>query len=249
MNNLTTLVIATGNSGKTAEIEALLKNFPVKIKNLKDFGPIPHIEEDGDSFDDNAYKKASFASRVLGLPALADDSGLLVEALSGAPGVLSARYVGENATDEELISCQIAMQNNIQHFRKVFQTADLQYRNNESTTKTKLNLVYAFFMICNKLTAANNKLIAKNFEKYPGKIEYLLSIARTLFYSQQSFSGVTTHGMYATTANPTSDPLAPTFANDQTKEAQYNHVQRTTVRLAVVGIQYFSAVPLLFFCF
>ncbi len=101
MNNLTTLVIATGNSGKTAEIEALLKNFPVKIKNLKDFGPIPHIEEDGDSFDDNAYKKASFASRVLGLPALADDSGLLVEALSGAPGVLSARYVGENATDEE----------------------------------------------------------------------------------------------------------------------------------------------------
>ena len=139
-------------------------------------------------------------------------------------GLLQKLFSPENATDEELISCQIAMQNNIQHFRKVFQTADLQYRNNESTTKTKLNLVYAFFMICNKLTAANNKLIAKNFEKYPGKIEYLLSIARTLFYSQQSFSGVTTHGMYATTANPTSDPLAPTFANDQTKEAQYNHV-------------------------
>ncbi|MDQ1330490.1 MAG: dITP/XTP pyrophosphatase [Thermodesulfobacteriota bacterium] len=101
MNKLTTLVIATGNSGKTAEIEALLKNFPVKIKNLKDFGPIPHIEEDGSSFDDNAYKKASFVSRVLGLPALADDSGLLVEALSGAPGVFSARYGGEKATDEE----------------------------------------------------------------------------------------------------------------------------------------------------
>jgi XTP/dITP diphosphohydrolase len=101
MNNLTTLVIATRNSGKTAEIEDLLKNFPVKIKNLKDFGPIPQIEEDGDTFDENAYKKVSFASRVLGFPALADDSGLVVEALSGAPGVLSARYGGEKATDEE----------------------------------------------------------------------------------------------------------------------------------------------------
>jgi len=101
MNNLITLVIATRNSGKTAEIEDLLKDFPVKIKNLKDFGPIPQIEEDGDTFDENAYKKASFASRALGFPALADDSGLVVEALSGAPGVFSARYGGEKATDED----------------------------------------------------------------------------------------------------------------------------------------------------
>jgi len=101
MNNLTTLVIATRNRGKTAEIEDLLKDFPVKIKNFKDFGPIPLIEEDGDTFDENAYKKASFASRVLGFPALADDSGLVIEALSGAPGVLSARYGGEKATDED----------------------------------------------------------------------------------------------------------------------------------------------------
>ncbi len=101
MNNLTTLVIATRNSGKTAEIEDLLKDFPVKINNLKDFGQIPLIEEAGDTFDDNAYKKAGFAARTLGFPALADDSGLVVEALSGAPGVLSARYGGEKATDEE----------------------------------------------------------------------------------------------------------------------------------------------------
>lgn len=101
MDNLISLVIATRNRGKTAEIEALLKDHPVKIKNLKDFGPIPEIEEDGESFDDNAYKKASFAARVLGFPALADDSGLVVEALSGAPGVFSARYGGENLTDEE----------------------------------------------------------------------------------------------------------------------------------------------------
>lgn len=95
------LVIATRNKGKTQEIKALLKDFPVEIKNLDDFGPIPHLEEDGDTFDENAYKKASFAARILGLPALADDSGLIVEALDGAPGIHSARYAGENATDEQ----------------------------------------------------------------------------------------------------------------------------------------------------
>jgi XTP/dITP diphosphohydrolase len=96
-----TLVIATGNPGKTAEIRDLLEGFPINIKNLSDFGPIPPVEEDGDTFDENAYKKASFASRVLGLPALADDSGLVVDVLDGAPGIHSARYAGENATDEQ----------------------------------------------------------------------------------------------------------------------------------------------------
>jgi XTP/dITP diphosphohydrolase len=101
MKKSTTLVIATRNKGKTAEIQDLLKDFPVDIKNLDDFGPIPPLEEDGKTFDENAYKKASFAAKILGLPALADDSGLLVEALDGAPGIYSARYAGENATDEQ----------------------------------------------------------------------------------------------------------------------------------------------------
>ena len=101
MGKLITLVVATRNRGKTEEIRGLLKGFNVMIKNLDDFGPIPEVEEDGDTFDDNAYKKASFAARVLGLPALADDSGLLVQALDGAPGVHSARYAGKNAGDKE----------------------------------------------------------------------------------------------------------------------------------------------------
>jgi XTP/dITP diphosphohydrolase len=101
MQNSIALVIATRNKGKKAEIKDLLKDFPVNIKSLDDFGPIPHLEEDGDTFDENAYKKASFAARILGLPALADDSGLMVEALDHAPGVHSARYGGENATDEQ----------------------------------------------------------------------------------------------------------------------------------------------------
>jgi XTP/dITP diphosphohydrolase len=96
-----TLVIATTNMGKTAEIRDLLKGFPITIKNLSDFGPIPQVEEDGDTFDDNAYKKASFTARVLGYPALADDSGLVVAALDGAPGVHSARYGGEGASDTD----------------------------------------------------------------------------------------------------------------------------------------------------
>jgi XTP/dITP diphosphohydrolase len=95
------LVIATRNKGKCAEIRELLEGYPVTIKDLTDFGPIPAVVEDGVSFDENAYKKASFTARVLGLPALADDSGLVVAALGGAPGVVSARYAGPGATDAE----------------------------------------------------------------------------------------------------------------------------------------------------
>lgn len=97
----TTIVLATRNAGKTREIRKLLENHPIDLKNLDDFGPIPEVEEDGDTFDDNAYKKASFTARVLGYPAMADDSGLTVTALDGRPGVRSARYASDTATDQE----------------------------------------------------------------------------------------------------------------------------------------------------
>lgn len=98
------LVIATRNKGKTSEIRDLLDAFPITIKNLDDFGPIPEVIEDGETFDENAYKKASFTARVLGYPALSDDSGLVVAALNGAPGVHSARYAGPGATDAQRCS-------------------------------------------------------------------------------------------------------------------------------------------------
>jgi XTP/dITP diphosphohydrolase len=101
VNTSIPIVLATRNAGKTREIQGLLQGFAVEIKNLDDFGPIPLIEEDGATFDENAYKKASLTARYLGLPALADDSGLLVDALGGAPGVLSARYAGPDATDAQ----------------------------------------------------------------------------------------------------------------------------------------------------
>ena len=95
------LVLATRNQGKIEEFRALLADFDVDIKSLEDFGPIPPVEEDGETFEDNAYKKAHFTARALGFPAFADDSGLTVDALGGQPGVFSARYAGEGARDED----------------------------------------------------------------------------------------------------------------------------------------------------
>lgn len=95
------LVIATRNRGKSAEIRKMLADFPILVKDLNDFGPIPQPVEDAETFEENAYKKASFTAKILGLPALADDSGLSVEALDGAPGVYSARYAGPGASDPE----------------------------------------------------------------------------------------------------------------------------------------------------
>lgn len=97
MNDI--IVLATSNQNKVREFKELLKNFPVRITSLADYGPLPPVVEDGETFDDNAYKKSAHIARVLGLPALADDSGLVVPALDGRPGVHSARYAGEGADD------------------------------------------------------------------------------------------------------------------------------------------------------
>ncbi|MFC1831118.1 XTP/dITP diphosphatase [Thermodesulfobacteriota bacterium] len=95
------LVLATTNQNKVSEFKQFVADFPVEIKSLSDFGPLPEAIEDGSTFDENAYKKALHYSKVLGIPAIADDSGLAVEALSGAPGVRSARYAGDDATDQD----------------------------------------------------------------------------------------------------------------------------------------------------
>jgi len=99
MNNI--IVLATNNKNKVKEFKELLKDSPIEIKCLLDYGPLPEAVEDGETFDDNAYKKSYHYARVLGVPCLADDSGLVVDALDGRPGVYSARYAGENVTDRE----------------------------------------------------------------------------------------------------------------------------------------------------
>ncbi len=95
------LVVATRNKGKSAEIRKYLAGFPVDVRDLNEFGPLPEVTEDGRTFEENAYKKAAFTAKVLGLPALADDSGLEVKVLGGKPGVHSARYAGPDAVDSD----------------------------------------------------------------------------------------------------------------------------------------------------
>lgn len=95
------LVLATHNKGKITELKRMLSAFDITVKGLDDFVPVPEAIEDGLSFEENAYKKAYSTARSLGLPALADDSGLVVRALGGEPGVHSARYAGDHASDED----------------------------------------------------------------------------------------------------------------------------------------------------
>jgi len=95
------IVLATRNKHKVSEFREMLKGFDVDLRSLDDFGPIPEAVEDGETFDDNAYKKALHTAKILGLPAIADDSGLSVDALNGRPGVYSARYAGPDATDDK----------------------------------------------------------------------------------------------------------------------------------------------------
>src|SRR4051794_40781540 len=94
------VLIATTNPGKLAEIEAVLKNLPLRILSLKDLTDPPVVEEDGATFEANALKKARTLAAFSGRATLADDSGLEVEALGGAPGIHSARYSGADADDE-----------------------------------------------------------------------------------------------------------------------------------------------------
>ena len=94
------VVLATGNAGKLREMRALLSPLSIDVVAQSDFNT-PSAVEDGLSFVENALIKARNASLHCGLPAIADDSGLEVDALNGAPGIYSARFAGENASDEE----------------------------------------------------------------------------------------------------------------------------------------------------
>lgn len=94
------IVLASGNAGKLLEFNQLLAEWDFHVVPQADFG-VPEVVEDGDSFAENALLKAHAASQHSNLPALADDSGLIVDALGGDPGIFSARYAGEDASDED----------------------------------------------------------------------------------------------------------------------------------------------------
>lgn len=94
------LIIASNNQGKIKEIKEILAHEYDEILSLKDAGINAEIEENGKSFYENAKKKAVEVSKIVSGDVMADDSGLCVESLDGAPGIYSARYAGEHATDE-----------------------------------------------------------------------------------------------------------------------------------------------------
>ncbi len=94
------IILASNNAGKAREITEILTSYHISVVPQSEFG-VPEIPETGLTFVENALLKARNACHHTGLPALADDSGIEIDALKGAPGIYSARFAGENASDEE----------------------------------------------------------------------------------------------------------------------------------------------------
>ena len=104
MSQTRKLLIATHNAGKLRELAELLGGIPYRLVSLSDVGIDADVEETGQTFEENAALKAETYRDLSGLPTLADDSGLEVDALDGEPGVLSARYAGEDATGADRVA-------------------------------------------------------------------------------------------------------------------------------------------------
>jgi XTP/dITP diphosphohydrolase len=97
---LQSVIIATKNAGKAKDFERILRPYGVEVKTLLDFPNIEDVEETGKTFEENAILKAETISKKLNKMVIADDSGIIVDALDGRPGVYSARYAGEDKNDE-----------------------------------------------------------------------------------------------------------------------------------------------------
>jgi len=97
------LLVATTNAGKLKEISDFLSDLPLEIISLKDVGITDDVKETGNSYLENSQIKALFYAKKSNLPAIADDGGVEIQAFGGAPGLKSKRWLGENATEEEII--------------------------------------------------------------------------------------------------------------------------------------------------
>ncbi len=123
-----TILLATRNAGKCAEFQAMLADAACRLLTIPDAGmPLPEVEEDGQTFADNAVKKATELARASGCLTMADDSGLEVDALGGDPGVRSARYAGEPCSDAhnnaKLLAALDGVENRRARFRCVLALA------------------------------------------------------------------------------------------------------------------------------
>jgi XTP/dITP diphosphohydrolase len=97
------LIFATHNPGKLAEMKSIFAGLPFEIESAHEAGVLDEVVEDGLTFADNAHKKAFEVCEATNVLSLADDSGICIDALSGAPGVFTARWAGEGASDEQLV--------------------------------------------------------------------------------------------------------------------------------------------------
>ncbi|MEW8351761.1 MAG: RdgB/HAM1 family non-canonical purine NTP pyrophosphatase [Candidatus Thiodiazotropha taylori] len=129
------IVLASNNSGKVREINQLLASEQITVVAQKDFN-IPDAIEDGLSFVENAIKKARHASSLSGLPAIADDSGIEVDALNGAPGIYSARFAGPGASDEENLQKLLSRMEEVPEAKRTarFQCLMVYMRHSEDPT-------------------------------------------------------------------------------------------------------------------
>lgn len=99
--NMQSVIVATKNAGKAKDFEKILQPYGVKVRTLLDFPQIEDVEETGKTFEENAILKAETISKKFNEMVIADDSGVMIDALDGRPGVFSARYAGEDKNDEE----------------------------------------------------------------------------------------------------------------------------------------------------
>ena len=130
MFKLMKLVLATHNNHKKAELNSILSSLEISVVGLDEYPEISEIEETGSTLFENAFLKARTVHRITGLPSLADDTGLEVDALNGAPGVYSARFASENPSYEENINkllsvmLDIPVKNRTARFRTVMAFVD-----------------------------------------------------------------------------------------------------------------------------
>lgn len=119
------IIFATHNSGKVKEMKAILKNPNIEILSSEEIGIAEDVVEDGKTFEENAFKKARFVAERSREWAVADDSGLCIEILDNAPGVFSARWAGEGASDEEIVRYTLHKIKNVSEEKRkaFFQTA------------------------------------------------------------------------------------------------------------------------------
>lgn len=116
--NVKRLIVASKNKGKLKEISDILGPLNIEVLSMEEIGYNDDIIEDGDTFEENAYIKSKAIFDKVNEPVFADDSGLEVEYLNGAPGIYSARFAGENATDKERIDKLLEMLKNVPHEKR-----------------------------------------------------------------------------------------------------------------------------------